>query len=139
MKYLMRLHQFNRKIGLKEILLSLIIVFLFILWIIFLNLIKFKCPFHEYLNIWCAGCGGTRMLISIIHLDFYQAFRWNPFLFILLLIGIVYLIVGVIIYKRKKLLLLPTYRMIIIIISLLVLFMIIRNLDMFSYLVPTKI
>ena len=52
---------------------------------------KFKiyipCLFHEVTHLYCPGCGITRMLFSIIKLDFYQAFRYNMLLFILFPFG----------------------------------------------------
>ena len=42
------------------------------------------CPIHEILGLECPGCGGTRMALAIMELDFYQAFRYNPFLFVTL-------------------------------------------------------
>lgn len=114
-------------------------ILLFIGYIIFLTIIKFRCPFHELLGIWCPGCGGTRMIISFVHLDFYQAFRWNPLCFILLIVGIFYIIIGIILYIRKKIIIVPTIKVWIFLIVLLVLYMIIRNIDLFSYLIPTRI
>lgn len=43
----------------------------------------FKHVLHiEREGLKCAGCGLSRMLISIVKLDFTSAFRYNPFLFI---------------------------------------------------------
>ena len=44
------------------------------------------CVFKNLFDIECAGCGGTRMFLSILKLDFYQAFRYNPYVFSLLVI-----------------------------------------------------
>ena len=41
----------------------------------------FVCEIQEYFGIYCAGCGVTRMIKSALHLDIYQAFRWNPYMF----------------------------------------------------------
>ena len=41
------------------------------------------CPFKFVTGFYCPGCGITRMLYSLLKLDFYQAFRYNPLLFIL--------------------------------------------------------
>ena len=135
----MKWKTFNLKFTKKNILLTIGSILLIIGYIIFLNIIKYRCIIHELFGIYCPGCGGTRMLISFIQLDFYQAFRWNPLLFILLIIGIIYLIVNIIIYIRKKEIIVPTFKFWIFIIVLLVLYMIMRNIDMFSYLVPTRI
>lgn len=42
------------------------------------------CIFHELTGLYCPGCGITRCLVSIIKLDFMQAFRYNMLVFILL-------------------------------------------------------
>lgn len=42
------------------------------------------CVFHEVTGWYCPGCGISRMLLAILSGDFYQAFRYNPLLFILL-------------------------------------------------------
>ncbi len=130
---------FNGKITKKNVILIILSIVLLILYFLFLNLIKYRCIFHELLGIWCPGCGGTRMIISFVKLDFYQAFRWNPLLFILLICGIIYLIIGIIMFIRKRIILVPTIKLIIFIIVLLILYMIIRNIEMFSYLIPTKV
>lgn len=130
---------FNKELTKKNIVLSLVVILLVIGYVIFLNIINYRCLFHEYLGIWCAGCGGTRMIISFVHLDFYQAFRWNPLLFILLIMGIIYLIVGTIVFIKKRVFMVPNVKMLFFIIGLLVVFMIIRNIDVFSYLIPTRI
>lgn len=129
---------FNGRITKKNIIIILLSVLLLILYFLFLNLISYKCVFHE-LGIWCPGCGGTRMIISFVKLDFYQAFRWNPLLFILLICGIIYLIIGILLFLKKRIILVPTMKLIVFIIVLLIVYMIIRNIDMFSYLIPTKV
>ena len=42
----------------------------------------FKLLNIEHEGIKCAGCGLSRMLISLVKLDFVSAFWYNPFLFI---------------------------------------------------------
>ena len=42
-----------------------------------------KCPIYYFFKVHCPGCGVTRMLFAIFKLNFYQAFRYNPLLFIL--------------------------------------------------------
>ena len=108
----------------------------------FLNL-KFgftiKCPFHTITGFYCPGCGITRMLFSIITLDFYQAFRYNPFVFVLLVLTIIYLIIKFILLRFKNIKIsIPQYVYYIIIV-LAIIFMILRNIDAFSYLAPTVI
>ena len=79
------------------------------------------------------------MVISLIHLDFYQAYRYNPFLFILLIIGILYLIFMIIVYIKKKVFVVPSVKVWLFILGLAICFMILRNLDMFVYLIPTEV
>ncbi len=40
------------------------------------------CPFNELFGWNCPGCGGTRMVIAILEGKFYQAFRYNMYVFI---------------------------------------------------------
>ena len=61
------------------------ISFLIIISILILeDIISIPCPFHFITGLYCPGCGITRMIKSILKLDFYQAFRYNQLLFILL-------------------------------------------------------
>lgn len=39
-----------------------------------------KCLFHQFTGWECPGCGAQRMLHSLLHLDFREAFNANPFL-----------------------------------------------------------
>ena len=68
---------------------------LIIIWVFFFLLVlnqEIKCLWNEMTGLYCPGCGITRMLIAMIQLDFYQAFRYNPFLFLLIIFGIVYIL-----------------------------------------------
>ena len=63
------------------------LLFLIISAIIFLildSIFKFHipCVFKSITGFYCPGCGVTRMLKSMLVFDFYQAFRYNPLLFI---------------------------------------------------------
>lgn len=40
------------------------------------------CLFHEFTGLLCPGCGITRMILSILHLDFKSAFQYNQVIFI---------------------------------------------------------
>ena len=66
-----------------------IMLFLLFLFYYFLNQklnIGIPCIFHELTGLYCPGCGITRMFFAIIELKFYDAFRYNPLVFILLII-----------------------------------------------------
>ena len=42
------------------------------------------CPIYAVTGYYCTGCGTTRALYSILHMDFIQAFRFNAALCLLL-------------------------------------------------------
>lgn len=79
------------------------------------------------------------MIHSILNFDFYQAFRYNPLLFIFLIIGIIYTLIAIIIYIKKKELILPSKYSLIIILIIFLLYMILRNIGIFSFLIPTEV
>lgn len=113
---------------------SVILVFILILVAYFLNI---GCPIHHFLGIYCPGCGITRMFISMFELDFYQAFRYNPLVFIYLIGYILYMVIKLLIKtifkKNIKIPEIVTY----ILIVLALLFCVLRNIDIFSWLAPT--
>ncbi len=41
------------------------------------------CPIYAVTGYYCTGCGTTRALYSILHMDFIQAFRFNAALCLL--------------------------------------------------------
>lgn len=104
--------------------------------------LSIKCPFHEITKLYCPGCGITRCLISIIKLDFYQAFRYNPLVFILLPFLIPYFIYKIYIFflnKDDKITKKIPNFVYYILLGIIILFWIARNIDAFSWLAPTKI
>lgn len=110
------------------------IIILFVLLILYLMIgtkfnILIKCPIHEIFHVYCPGCGITRMLISILKLNFYQAFRYNQLLFILLPFSLLLLLESIYSDKKKKKSLynkIPNYIWYVLIIILLI-YGIIRN------------
>lgn len=115
---------------------------LFSVIILFLYIIHFplRCPFYEITKLYCPGCGITRCIISLFHFEFYQAFRYNPLIFILLPVLIPYMIYLLIVYVFdledyivKKI---PSYVWVILLI-ITILFGILRNLSVFVFLAPT--
>ena len=97
------------------------------------------CPFKEILNLECPGCGGTRMAVSLLHLDFYQAFRYNPYVCISIPF-LVYVFIRqsyVFIFKNEILEWLDKF-LIIYAIGMIT-FGILRNISLFSWLAPTYI
>lgn len=45
--------------------------------------IGIPCLFHEITGLLCPGCGITRMILAILHLDFKSAFQYNQVIFVL--------------------------------------------------------
>ena len=45
--------------------------------------IYIPCFIHRITGFYCPGCGVTRMLLSMLKLDFYRAYLYNKLLFIL--------------------------------------------------------
>ena len=44
--------------------------------------IGIPCIFNKVTGLRCVGCGISRMLVSIVKLDFVSAFKYNAFLFV---------------------------------------------------------
>lgn len=126
------------------ILILLGIIFLFEIYH-FLNIkynFEIPCIFHKITGLYCPGCGLTRMLFSIINLDFYQAFRYNPLLFICLPFLIIYFVYGLLMYlnnKKNNLISKIPKSITISLLIITILYGILRNIEMFSFLKPTII
>ena len=75
----------NNKGAITLIIIALLNIFIFLK-------LDYQCPWREQFHIYCAGCGGTRMFYSLLKLEFYQAFRYNPLLFLFLVCSIIYII-----------------------------------------------
>lgn len=99
------------------------------------------CWFYEITGWYCPGCGISRMLLSICAGDFYQAFRYNPLLFILLPFAIVLFVNWIYAeYSGKK----SWYKEIpewvwIALAIVLTVYGVLRNLPAFGFLAPTLV
>lgn len=100
---------------------------------------KSICGFKNLFGIHCAGCGGTRMFMALFRLEFYQAFRYNPYIFILLILGILYGIYIIIMKILKKKICIPNIKWLYVFLVIAVLFMILRNISGFEFLLPTEV
>ncbi len=61
--------------------------------------IKLDCIFKKLFNISCPGCGLTRSFRALLRLDIITSFKYNifgPILFIIIIIGIIFLIKDII-------------------------------------------
>ena len=124
------LNSINKK---EKALISLGIIINIILVLIF----EPPCLWKKNFNIECAGCGGTRMLKSLLKFDFYQAFRFNPFLFSLLFLYFLYLSYVLVSKILKKNYYQVNNKDLFIMLILTILFMILRNISIFNFLKPT--
>lgn len=117
----------------------LIIILAFVVNCLVLLSLPFECPWKKALRIDCAGCGVTRMVRSLLELDFYQAFRYNPLFFILLILIIIYIcyVLIAILFKKKYYKL--NLKWLVGFAIILIVFMVLRNTDYFGYLRPTEI
>ncbi len=115
----------------KKVVIFIVALLLFIFYFFLSKYTGFyiPCIFHEITNLYCPGCGITRMFFSILRLDFYTAFRYNPLVFILL---ILYIIVNLFKIKLSK-------KAIYTLLVIVIIYGILRNTDLFKYLKPTSI
>lgn len=113
---------------------SLVIGGLFYLkiWLPVTN-IGIPCVIHELTGFYCPGCGVTRVVLSLLKLDFVQAFRFNPLLFMLVPLYAMYFIT-----QKKQMRLIGNVIMVIMLIMTLT-FGILRNIPIFDFLAPTVI
>ena len=96
------------------------------------------CIFHKITHLYCPGCGITRMFLSILKLDFYQAFRFNPLMFFMSPFIIIYEIIYYINWiQDKKFIISKKIWYILLIITII--YTILRNINSFNFLAPTKI
>ena len=115
-----------------------IILFFLLICYYFLNQkldIGIPCIFHELTGLYCPGCGITRLLFSLFELNFYQAFRSNPLVFILLILSIFYLLIKVILKIFNISITIPNYIYYILLV-IIILFGILRNIPGFEILKP---
>lgn len=81
------------------------------------------------------------MMLSLLRMDFYRAFRYNPVVFGMLPILTVILLRHLSDYLRGKKVTVPKFEksIFIVLLVLLIIFGIARNIPLFSYLAPTSV
>lgn len=124
----------------KKLIKPLIIILILIIYLAISNLIKIyiPCPIKELTGFYCPGCGITRMFFSILCLDFYQAFRYNPLLFIAIIPSI-FLYIDYLNNKEKSIYKKIPQKFWYFLIIILLIYGVLRNIPIFSFLAPTKI
>lgn len=121
--------------------LILILISFLIIYFILSELLDvgIPCLFYEITGYYCPGCGITRLLFSLLKLDFYQAFRYNPLIFILIIITVIYWLVKFILKKFMNIsIAIPNYVYYILLV-IVIIFGILRNIPMFDFLSPTEL
>ncbi len=123
----------------KKVITFLLITFLVIVYLVLGEHFNFhlKCPIHFITKLYCPGCGSTRMLKSLLNGKFYQAFRFNPLLFIVIPIYLLYLLGDLLSKKKLSKRLEPGLWYFLI--GLFIFYGILRNIPLFKFLAPTTI
>lgn len=124
----------------KKILTLLVIIVSFILYLIIGEhfSLYIDCPIKKLTGLYCPGCGITRMFFSILQLDFYQAFRYNPLVFISLPFFIFFYLQSLFTKKEPLYNKVPT-KVWIALIIIFIIYGILRNIPFFTFLAPTVI
>ncbi len=100
------------------------------------------CMFHQITGLYCSGCGASRALRSILHLDFYQAIRYNAlFVIAFPFFGGYFSFLGYsyIRYGKDKVSQRISMKIIWAFIVAAILFWVLRNIPVFVFLAPTTL
>lgn len=116
----------------------LIVIFLIYAVLIIRFDIGIPCVFYEITGLYCPGCGITRLCLSLFEGDVYQAFRYNPIIFIDLPILFILFVLNIF-FKKNKNIKKITDVIIIFLATITIIFGVIRNIPIFSFLAPTQI
>lgn len=131
------------KAQIKRLIIVIGLIILAILAVIILvwqsKTIGYVCPTKRYLDIECPGCGGTRMIISLLHGDIYQAFRYNPFIMITMPIMFLITVQQMLLFIIKGTFSSWLDKVLITYAITLFMFGVVRNISMLDFLKPTII
>lgn len=127
----------------KKVVILLIICLIGVGYLVFNKyVIPIPCFFLEITGFYCPGCGMTRFVYALLDGNVYQAFRYNQLGFIFLPFFITYIISEfinfVFNFKFNIIQKIPKW-FIYFLLIIAILFGILRNIQYFSYLQPTKI
>ena len=120
------------------------VVFLILIsYLVFTRLteIKIPCIFEKITGLFCPGCGISRMFIAMSKLEFYQAFRYNPLIFIMTPFFIIFFLEHIISKAKNKESIIQRMPNIVwySCVVVIIIYGIIRNIPYFDYLKPTNI
>lgn len=121
----------------KDFVILLVIFLIYAVLIIKFD-IGIPCVFYEITGLYCPGCGITRLCISLFEGDIYQAFRYNPIIFIDVPIIFILFVLNIL-FKDKKSIKKITNILIIILAVITVIFGVLRNIPAFGFLAPTQL
>jgi hypothetical protein len=90
-----------------------------------------KCPIHQYLGIYCSGCGSQRAIHDLLHLRIGDAIGHNALLLPALFVILQHLLIKAGVLKGKSLL---GYRYApLVLLAVVLLFMVLRNLKLYPF------
>jgi hypothetical protein len=93
------------------------------------------CPIKALTGLNCPGCGITRMFVALFHGNIYQAFRYNPLVFIELPI----IAILILLYRFNKKSRKVVNILFIILLVITVVYGVLRNIPFFYFLAPTQV
>ena len=100
------------------------------------------CVFYQITGFYCSGCGASRALRSILHLDFYQAIRYNAIFTAALPLLIAYfsaLAISFIRFGEDRISGKIPVKIVWVFIGIALLYGILRNIPFFGFLAPVTL
>ena len=91
----------------------------------------FQCPLYINTGLYCAGCGSTRFMIQLIHLEFVKALQSN------ILLPIILICIPYYVYQYIRFGVIPK-KLSVLIIFIAVIYTILRNVSGFELLLPIQ-
>lgn len=117
----------------KKILLLVITASLICANYLFFGTPYLRCIIKELTGYDCPACGAQRAVVSILRGDLISAFWYNPYLVLLLLIGLILAIIKKKYLSKKRL-----QYIVITLVIVMVMWVIVRNLQIWQDFVSTK-
>lgn len=136
----MKLNNRNKRIKVVATLYIIAIVLVILGWAYIKNIRTPICPIYNLTGMSCPTCGVTRMLTEIVTtFNIYQAFRYNPVMFIVLPFMSVLIVIQTINYIRFGKFTKHYDKILTAVAITVITFGILRNVPMLYWLLPTKI